>query len=156
MADRAVLAHHVFVLEHDAGPRAIILRRIGTADEIDDLVGLDGAGARIHRIGTDAGEIVDLERRDGAVALDADLALAAMIAGMNIGIEALDPVGDEFDRPAQQFRQRIGRHFVGVDVDLDAEGAADILADHANLRLLETRDASAAMFCTMCGACVPW
>ena len=64
-------------------------------------------------------------------------ALAAMVAGMDIGVEALDPVGDEFDRPAQQFRQRIGRHFVGIDVDLDAEGAADILADHANLRFLE-------------------
>ena len=137
MADGAILAHHILVLEHDAGPRAIVLRHIGTADQIDDLVGLDGAGARIHRIGTDAGEIVDLERRDGAVALDADPALAAMIAGVNIGVEAFDPVGDEFDRPAQQFRQRIGRHLVGVDVDLDAERAADILADHANLRLLK-------------------
>ena len=137
MADAAILAHHVLVLEHDAGARAIVLGRVGAADEIDDLVGLDGAGARIHRIGTDAGEIVDLERRDGAVALDADPPLAAMVAGVNIGVEAFDPVGDEFDRPAQQFRQRIGRHFVGVDVDLDAEGAADVLADHANLRLLE-------------------
>ena len=137
MTDGAILAHHVFVLEHDAGAGAIVLRRVGTADQIDDLVGLDGAGARIHRIGADAGEIVDLERRDGAVALDADPALAAMVAGMNVGIEAFDPVGDEFDRPAQQFRQRIGRHFVGVDVDLDAEGAADILADHANLRFLK-------------------
>ena len=134
MADGAILAHHVFILEHDAGPRAIILGRVGSADEIDDLVGLDRAGARIHRIGTDAGEIVDLERRDGAVALDADPALAAMVAGMDIGIETLDPVGDEFDRPAQQFRQRISRHLVGIDVNLDAEGAADILADHANLR----------------------
>ena len=38
-----------------------------------------------------------------AVALDADLALAAMIAGMNVGVETLDPVGDELDRPPQQF-----------------------------------------------------
>ena len=154
MTDRAVLAHHVLVLEHDAGAGAIILGDVGPADEIDDLVGLDRAGARIHRIGTDAGEIVDLERRDGAVALDADLALAAMIAGVNIGVEAFDPVGDEFDRPPQQFRQRIGRHLVGIDVDLDAEGAADVLADHADLRFLKPR-CSAAMFCTMCGACVP-
>jgi hypothetical protein len=56
-----------------------------------------------------------------------------MVAGMNIGIEAFDPVGDEFDRPPQQFRQRIYSHFVGVNVDLDAKGAADVLADHANL-----------------------
>ena len=103
MADRAVLAHHILVLEHDPRPRAIILVGVGAADEIDDLVGLDRAGARIHRIGSDAGEIVDLERGDGAVALDADLALAAVIAGMDIGIETLDPVGDELDRPSQQF-----------------------------------------------------
>ena len=139
MADGAILAHHVLVLEHDAGPRAIIFGHIGAANQVDDLVGFDGAGARIHRIGTDAGEIVDLERHDRAVALDADPPLAAMVAGVNIGIEAFDPVGDEFDRPAQQFRQRIGRHFVGVDVDLDAEGAADVLADHANLRLLKPK-----------------
>ena len=137
MADGAVLAHHVLVLEHDAGAGAIVLGHIGPADEIDDLIGLDRAGARIHRIGPDAREIVDLERRDGAVALDADLSLAAMVAGMNVGVEALDPVGDEFDRPPQQLRQRIGRHLVGIDVDLDAEGAADVLADHANLRLLK-------------------
>ena len=142
MADGAVLAHHVLVLEHDAGPRAIILGHIGAADEIDDLIGLDRAGARIHRIGSDAGEIVDLERRDGAIALDADLSLAAMVAGMNVGVEALDPVGDEFDRPPQQLRQRVGRHLVGIDVDLDAEGAADVLADHANLRFLQARDAA--------------
>ena len=139
MADGAILTHDVLVLEHDAGPGAIILRHIRAADEVDDLVRLDGAGARIHRIRTDAGQIVDLERRDRAITLDADPALAAMIAGMNIGVETFDPVGDEFDRPAQQFRQRIGRHLVGIDVDLDAEGTTDVLADHANLRLHQSQ-----------------
>src|SRR6267142_4020687 len=99
MADRAVLAHHVLVLEHHARPRAIILRHIGTADQIDDLVSLDRAGARIHRVGPDAGEIVDLESRNGAVALDADPALAAMVTGVNVGIKTLDAVGNELDRP---------------------------------------------------------
>ncbi len=69
--------------------------------------------------------------------VDPDPPLATMVAGMNIGVEALDPVGDKLDRPAQQFRQRVSRHLVGIDMDLDAERAADILADHANLRLLE-------------------
>ena len=67
MADRAVLAHHVLVLEHDARARAIVRAGVGPADEIDDLVGLDAAGARIDRIGADAGEVVDLEGGDGAV-----------------------------------------------------------------------------------------
>ena len=102
MADASILAHDIFVLEHDAGSRAIIPGGILAADQIDDLVGFDRAGARIHRIRPDAGEIVDLERRDGAVALDADPPLAAVIAGMNVGVEAFDPVGDVFDRPQQQ------------------------------------------------------
>ncbi len=41
MTDRAVLAHHVLVLEYDAGAGAIIRAGIGTADKIDDLIGLD-------------------------------------------------------------------------------------------------------------------
>ena len=137
MADAAVLAHDILVLEHDAGPGAIVLGDVGSAHQIDDLVGLDGAGARIHRIGTDAGEVVDLERGDGAIAHHRDPSLATMVAGMDIGVEAFDPVGDELDRPAQQFRQRIDRHFIGVDVHLDAERAADILADHPHLGLPE-------------------
>src|SRR6202020_3677151 len=57
MADRAILAHHIFILEYHAGTGAVVLRRIGAADEVDDLVGFDRAGARIHRIRTDAGKI---------------------------------------------------------------------------------------------------
>ena len=60
-----------------------------------------------------------------------------MVAGMNVGIKALDPVGDEFDRTPQQLGQRIRRHLVGINVDLDAEGAADVLADDANLQFLQ-------------------
>ena len=103
MTDGAILAHYVFVLEHDASPRAIIFCHIGPANQIDDLVRLDRAGARIHRIWTDAGEIVDLECRDRPVTLDPDPPLAAMVAGVNVGVEAFDPVGDELDRPPQQF-----------------------------------------------------
>src|SRR5438093_4957224 len=123
MANGAVLAHHVLVLEHDAGPGTIVPGHIGTTDEIDDLISLDRTGARIHRIRPDPCKIVDLECRNSAITLDADLSLATMIAGMNVGVEALDPVGDEFDRTPQQFGQRVSRHLVGIDVNLDAEGA---------------------------------
>src|SRR6266436_1024929 len=61
------------------------------------------ARARIHRIRTDAGKIVDLERRDRPVTLDPDPPLAAMVAGVNVGVEAFDPVGDELERQPQQF-----------------------------------------------------
>src|SRR5262245_98507 len=96
MADGAVLAHHVLVLEHDPRPRAIVRAGVGPAGEVDDLVRLDARGARIDRIRADAGEIVDLPGCDRAVVLDADLCLDAMIAGMNVSDEALEPVGDEF------------------------------------------------------------
>ena len=56
-----------------------------------------------------------------------------MVAGMDVGDEALDPVGDEFDRPLEQLRQRHRRHLVGVGVHLDAERAADVLGDDADL-----------------------
>ena len=133
MADGAVLAHHVLVLEHDAGAGAVVRAGVGPADQVDHLVGLDAAGARIDRIGTDPGQVVDLEGGDGAVALDADLRLDAMVARVNVGDKALEAVGDEFDRPPEQFRQRDRRHFVGVDVHLDAERAADVLGEHAHL-----------------------
>ena len=48
MTDRAILAHDIFVLEGDARAGAIVANRVGTADEVDDLVGLDRAGARIR------------------------------------------------------------------------------------------------------------
>ena len=82
-------------------------------------------------------EIVDLEGGDGAVVFDADLRLDAMIAGVNVGDETLEPVGDELDRPLQQLRQRHRRHLVGIDVHLDAERAADVLGEHAHLMLFE-------------------
>ncbi len=137
MADGAVLAHDVLVLHDDAGAGAIVRTGVGAADQIDDLVRLDAAGARIDRIGPDAGQVVDLERRDGAVALDADLGVDAMIAGMDVGDKALEPVGDEFDRPLQKLRQRHRRHFVRISMDLDAERAADVFGQHADLMLFE-------------------
>ncbi len=137
MADGAVLAHHILILEHHARLRAVIRAGVGPAGEVDDLVGLDAGGARVDRVGADAGEVVDLEGGDGAVLRHADLRLDAMVAGVDVGDEALDPVGDELDRPLEQLRQRHRRHLVGVGVHLDAEGAADVLGQHAHLVLGE-------------------
>ena len=135
MADRAVLAHHVLVLEHDARLRAVVRAFVRAADQIDDLVGLDAAGARIDGVGADPGQVVDLEGSDGAVLADADLGLDAMIARMDVGDEAFDAVGDELHRALEQLGQRDRRHLVGVSVHLDAERAADILGEHAHLVL---------------------
>ncbi len=61
VADRAVLAHHILVLEHDAAVRAVVGEIVGPPGQVHDLVGLNPAGARIDRIGADAGQIVDLD-----------------------------------------------------------------------------------------------
>ena len=137
MADRAVLAHDVLVLKHHAGEGAIVRAGVRTADQIDHLVGLDAAGAGINRIRPDAGEVVDLEGGNGAILLHADLACDAVVAGVDVGDEAFEPVGDEFDRTPQEFRQRHRRHLVGISVHLDAERAADIFGDNAHLMLFE-------------------
>jgi hypothetical protein len=121
MADGAVLAHHVLILEYDAGARLVVRAGVGRAGEVDDLVCLDAAGARIDRIGADASKVIDLERGDGAVVLDADLGVDAVIAGVDVGDEALDPVSDELDRSLQELRKRHRRHLVGIGVHLDAE-----------------------------------
>ena len=155
MADRAVLAHHVFILEHHARLRAVVRAGVGPADQVDDLVGLDAGGARIDRVGADAGQVVDLEGGDGAVVFDADLGLDAMVAGVDVGDEALDAVGDEFHRPLEQLGERDRRHLVGIGVHLDAERAADVLGDDAHLLSARSR-CLANRFCIMCGACVPW
>ena len=65
--------------------------------------------------------------------LHADLRGDAMIACMDVGDKAFEPVGDELHRPLQELRQRHRRHLVRVGVHLDAERAADVLADHAHL-----------------------
>ncbi|MGY3576994.1 hypothetical protein ACVMB1_004198 [Bradyrhizobium sp. USDA 4504] len=134
MSDRPVLAHYVLVLENDARPRPIVRRGVGPTDQIDHLIGLDGAGARIHRVRADPRQVVDLEGRNRTVRPDPDPSPASMIAGVDVRVETLDAVRHELDWPTQQLGQRVGRHFVGVDMDLDAERAADILADHPDLR----------------------
>ena len=59
----------------------------------------------------------------------------AMVAGVDVGGEALQPVGDELDRAAHDPGDHRHRHLVGVDVHLDAVAAADVGADHAHVAL---------------------
>ncbi len=139
MTDGAVLAHDILILEDDAGAGAVIRTGVRAANQIDDLVRLDAARSRIDRIRSDAGQIVDLESGDRAVLLDADFRLDAMIARMNVGDEAFETVGDEFDRPLEEFRQCRRRHLVGIDVHLDAERAADVLGENAHLIFFEIK-----------------
>ena len=56
-----------------------------------------------------------------------------MLARVNVGDQALDAVGDEFDRPSGRFRRGAYRDLVRVDVHLDAECAADVVANDPDI-----------------------
>ena len=96
MSHGAVLAHHVLVLEHHRPLGAVLLVLVRSSREIEDLVALDPGGAREHRVRPDAGEIVDLEGRHVAVAVDGELRLHAVVARVDVreeGLVAVAPVG---------------------------------------------------------------
>ena len=104
------------------------------AEQVDDLIALDGAGARINRVRPDAGQIVGVDSRDVSLAVDSHARRDAVIAGVDIGGETLQPVGDELDGTAEHLGDDGDGHFIGIDVDLDAVAAADIAADDAHGR----------------------
>ena len=135
MADAAILAGDVLVGEHHVHLRAVLLVLIRAAGEVDHLVAFDAAGARIDRIGADGGEVPQVEREDLALFGARHAHARLVFARMDVGEEGLEPVGDELDRPAQHHRNRRGCHLVRVDVHLDAERPADVLADHAHVGL---------------------
>ena len=58
-----------------------------------------------------------------------------MVAGVDVGGEALQPVGDELDRAAHDPGYDGDGDLVGIDVLLDAVAAADVGADHAHVAL---------------------
>ena len=137
MPDAAVLAHGDLVLEHDPRGGVVILVGVGAGGEIDDLIGLDGAGARVDRKGADAGQVVHFQAEDFAVLGEGHARCHPMVAGVDVGDERFQAVGDELDRSAHRHGDGGGGHLVGVGVDLDAVGAADVLADHPHLVLVE-------------------
>ena len=56
-----------------------------------------------------------------------------MIAAVRVGEKRLRAIGDPFDRTADLPRRPQADHFLGIDENLRAEGAADIGRDHAQL-----------------------
>ena len=135
VADGAVLAGGRLVLQHHRGLGAEVGEVVGPADQVHHLVALHRAGARVDRIGADAREVVDVDGGDAPLRVDGHARLDAVIAGVDVAGEALQPVGDELDRPAHDLGDDGNRHLVGVDVHLDAVAAADIAADDAHVAL---------------------
>ena len=67
--------------------------------------------------------------------VDGHARLDAVVAGVDVAGEALQPVGDELDRTAHDLGDDGDRDLVGVDVHLDAVAAADVAADDAHVAL---------------------
>ncbi len=135
MADGAVLAGHVLVGEHDIESGAVIPVLVGAAREVHDLVTLDPAGARVHRIRADRGQVVQVEGEDLALLRGGKADRDLVLARMDVRQKRFQPVGDELDRAAQHHRERGGAHFVRVHVHLDPVGTADVPAEYAHVRL---------------------
>ncbi len=135
VADGAILAGRRLVLQHHGGLGAVVGKVVGPAHQVGDLVALDRAGARIDRVGADAGQVVDVDGGDAALRVHGHASRDAMVAGVDVAREALQPVGDELDRAAHDLGDHRHRHLVGVDVHLDAVAAADVGADHAHVAL---------------------
>ncbi len=137
----AVLAHHRLVLEHHRALGAVLRVLVGSSGQIEDLVALDPGRSREHRVRSDAREVVDLERRHVAVAVDGELRLHAVIARMDVGEEGFEAIGGELHRAPEHERKRACGDLVAVRVDLDAEGAADVARDDAHAVLIQRKPA---------------
>ena len=134
VADRAVLAGDVLVGEDDVQLRPVVLVLVGAAGQVDHLVALDAAGARVDRVGADGREVVEVEGEDLAGLGGRQAHLDLVLPRMDVGEERLHPVRHELDRPAQHDRQRGRAHLIRVHMHLDAVGASDVAADHAHVR----------------------
>ena len=134
VAHGAILAGRCLVLEDDRRLGPVVLEIVGPAAKVHDLVALDRRGAGIDRIGADRGPVVDVEGEDLAVLVHGDAPPDLVIAGVDVGGEAFQPVGDELHRARHDLRDGRRRDLVGVDVDLDAVGPAHVPADDADPR----------------------
>ena len=132
MTHAAVLAGGGFVLKHHVEPGAVVLVLVRATHQIDHLIAFNGAGAREHGIRTNAGEVLHVKAQNFTVTVDRDAGLDVVVAGMDVAGEALQPIGHKLDRTAQHDGQRDGRKVVGISMHLDAKGATDVLAHHAN------------------------
>ena len=138
MTNATVLAGWRFVLKHHVELRSIVLVTIRTADQVHHLIALDGAGARKHRIRTDAGQIVDLKRKNLAGFRRSNAPRHAVLPCVDVGCERFESIRDKFHGPLKHDGKRHRREVIRVRVHLDSERTANVFADDANMRFRQT------------------
>ena len=141
LADAAVHARRRLVLEHRAQPPPIGAVGVGRGGHRDDHHPFRDRRAPPRGIGADRNGGVHAHPDDPPGGVDADLGLHRLVAGLDVGEEGLHPVGGVFDRLAEQDRQRRHRDLVAIDVQLDAEPAADVRRDHPHRALGQAEQA---------------
>src|SRR5215510_10092325 len=99
---------------------------IGATGDVEDLIGFEHAGAWILRIGAGGGQHVEIEANDLARTLDGDARLHPILAGVDVGHERLQSVGDELDGTAELDCRRRRRELVAGAVNLEPKRAADV------------------------------
>ena len=75
--------------------------RIGPAGQIDHLIALNAAGARVDRIRPNGGQVINFERENFTGFGGCQSRLDAMLASMDVGQKRFHPVRIKLDRTTQ-------------------------------------------------------
>jgi hypothetical protein len=140
MAHGAVLRGDDLVLRHDAQRCLVGAHAIGPREQTEDLAALDDARARIRGVGPHRGGDAGPHRGQDAVAVGRHLDAERLLARVDIGQERLASARNELDGPPERQRERADGHVILVDVDLDAEAAADVGGDDPDARLAQREE----------------
>ena len=140
MSHGAVLRGDDLVLRHDAQGGVVVAHAIGAREETEHLASLDHARAGIGGVRPHRRRDRRPHRRQHTVAIGRNLDTDRLLARVNVGQEGLATAGDELDGATEPQGHRAGGHVVLIDVNLDAEAAADIGGDDAETVLGEVEE----------------
>src|SRR6185437_11348316 len=96
--------------------------------------------ARAAEIGADIDRDRGAEGEKTAVPIERQLGFGDLMPAMHVGGDRFAALGGPFDRPAELCRGPDRENFLGVDLTLHAERAADIEGANPDARLRNTED----------------
>jgi len=134
-----IRAHCGLVLEHHAQPCAKRPGRVRRTGQGDRMQTFAGTRARVQREGADLDNVIDLEAEHRAVRSHRDRGFDDVAARMDVVDEGLQPVRNKLDRAPEQHGRGGDGNFVVVQMQLDAERAANVGHDHAHIRFRQTK-----------------
>ncbi len=133
--DATVHADEILVDVDTAGARLVIPEAVGCTGDRDGHHAFRDVEPHRHAIGTHRAHVVYFHSGDLAGLLQRDARRDAVIACMSIGEKRFEPVDGKLDGPPEQHAGHHGGDFVGIEVELHSESAADVRRDHSHLVL---------------------